>query len=122
MVGSGIVLFLMSVLCYHWQKATDMPLLEFALSVMTFAYAGLIGVYFTAVFTRRGNVASVLCALVLGFLTILFLQPYCLTFLGLKDVLPKIAFPFQLCIGALVATLTCWFGAPMKQVTDRGAH
>jgi solute:Na+ symporter, SSS family len=64
MVGSGIALFGMSILCYHWQRATDMPLLEFALSVMTFAYAGLLGVYFTAVFTNRGSSASVIAALV----------------------------------------------------------
>jgi solute:Na+ symporter, SSS family len=70
MVGSGFALFGMSILCYYWQSATDMPLLEFALSVMTFAYAGLLGVYFTAVFTNRGSNASVVAALIVGFVTI----------------------------------------------------
>jgi solute:Na+ symporter, SSS family len=110
MVASGFALFAMSIICYYWQTATDMPLLEFALSVMTFAYAGLLGVYFTAVFTHRGSVTSVIAALIMGFITIALMQPYSLAALGLTDVVGKIAFPFQLCIGTFVATLTCLLG------------
>jgi solute:Na+ symporter, SSS family len=110
MVGAGVILFAMSIICYFWQRATDMPLLEFALSVMAFAYAGLLGVYFTAVFTSRGSTNSVIAALVVGFATITFLQPYVLAGLGLDGLTGKIAFPFQLCIGTLAATLTCLLG------------
>ena len=47
----------MSVLCFYWQRYTEAPLLDFALAVMTFAYSGLLGVYFTLLFTRRGSSA-----------------------------------------------------------------
>jgi SSS family solute:Na+ symporter len=117
MVASGFALFGMSILCYYWQKSTDMPLLEFALSVMAFAYAGLLGVYFTAVFTKRGSDMSVIAALIVGFVTIAAMQPYGLDALGLKDVVGKIAFPFQLCIGTLLATLTCLVGNRQSKQT-----
>ncbi|WP_269798765.1 sodium:solute symporter family transporter [Aquidulcibacter paucihalophilus] len=117
MVVCGCALFLMSILCYFWQRATDMPLLEFALSVMTFAYAGLLGVYFTAVFTDRGNTTTVLLALGIGFLTILALQPYVAKSLGLSDFIPALAFPFQLCIGATISTLICCAGRRQSNVS-----
>lgn len=43
---------------------------------MVFAYTGLLGVYFTAIFTDRGSESSVLMALIAGFLTTLLLQAY----------------------------------------------
>lgn len=107
MVGSGFAVFAMAVLCYFWQRASDMPLLEFALAVMTFAYAGLIGVYVTAVFTRRGSTGSVLAALVTGFVTILAFQPYVAGPLGFGAAAGAVAFPFQLVLGALLSTAVC---------------
>ncbi|MES2337341.1 MAG: sodium:solute symporter [Pseudomonadota bacterium] len=95
----GVAMFGMAVLSFYWQRYTDTPLLEFALSVMSFAYAGLLGVYFVAVFTTRGSTGGVVAALVGGFLTVLALQPW----LGLVSA--TIAFPYQLCAGTLVATL-----------------
>ena len=50
-------LFIMSILCYYWQRYSSLPLLEFVLGVMAFAYSGLLGVYFTALFTKRGSSA-----------------------------------------------------------------
>jgi len=94
----AVALFAMAVLSFYWQRHSDMPLLEFALQVMVFAYAGLLGVYFVAVFTRRGTGASVVAALIGGFVTVLLLQPILLG-------APPIAFPWQLCIGTLVATI-----------------
>ena len=38
----------------------EIYLLDFALGVMTFAYSGLLGVYFTLLFTTRGSAASVI--------------------------------------------------------------
>lgn len=54
------------------QQAGTQTLLYFALSVMTFAYAGLLGVFAAALFTRRGNTASVIAALVVGAAVIVF--------------------------------------------------
>ena len=41
-------------------------LIPFALSVMTFAYAGLMGVFLCVLLTGRGNTASVIAALIVG--------------------------------------------------------
>jgi SSS family transporter len=103
----GVAMFLMAVLSYYWQRTLDMPLLEFALQVMVFAYAGLLGVYFTAVFTDRGSTASVIAALMLGFLTVFLLQPAIATAIGLPEILARLSFPYQLCIGTFVSTLVC---------------
>ena len=110
----GISLFLMSVLCFYWQRYTDMPLLEFALSVMVFAYSGLLGVFFTAVFTRRGSVTSVIAALLVGFLVTIVQQSYVVDMLGLPAVWKATAFSWQLCIGTGIAFAVCVAGRPVK--------
>jgi solute:Na+ symporter, SSS family len=106
----GLLLFGMSILCYYWQRYSSLPLLDFVLGVMAFAYSGLLGVYFTAVFTTRGSSVSVIAALIAGFATILAFQGYVVDSIGLPAVLKTIAFPWQLCLGTLVATLICLIG------------
>jgi hypothetical protein len=110
MVVLGLALFGMSVLCFYWQRYAALPLLPFVLGVMTFAYSGLIGVYVTAVFTRRGSTASVIAALAAGFVTILLQQSYVVDALGLPVGWKSLAFPWQLCIGAAIATAVCMAG------------
>ncbi len=95
----GVAMFGFAVLSFYWQRHTDTPLLEFALGVMTFAYAGLLGVYIVALFTSRGSTAGVVAALIGGFVTVLLHQPW----MGLTTV--TLAFPYQLCAGTLVATI-----------------
>jgi SSS family transporter len=107
MLGVGAALFAMSIVCYFWQRYSDMPLLEFALAVMTFAYAGLLGVYAAATFTRRGSPATAIGALATGFIAILALQSYSIDALGLPAALKSLAFPWQLCIGASLAFAVC---------------
>ena len=110
MVLLGLVLLAMSVLCFYWQRYTETPLLEFALGVMTFAYSGLLGVYFTVLFTRRGSSASVIWALAAGFVAIGLQQSYVVDMLGLPPAWKSLAFPFQLCVGTAVAFATCAIG------------
>lgn len=93
----------MAILSYFWQQYGNLSLISFALGVMAFAYTGLLGVYFSAIFTKRGNKNSVLWAFIGGFITILALQPY--TF-GLN-----IAFAWQMVIGTVVAFLITQTGA-----------
>jgi predicted membrane channel-forming protein YqfA (hemolysin III family) len=88
-----------------------MPLLSFALSVMVFAYSGLLGVYFNALFTQRGNATSAALALVVGFLTTLFFQPYIQDTLGTGI---DLAFPYQLCVGSFLAFVICFLGRPAQ--------
>ena len=99
----AFALSLMAILSYFWQQYGNLSLISFALGVMAFAYTGLLGVYFSAIFTKRGNKNSVLWAFIGGFITILALQPY--TF-GLN-----IAFAWQMVIGTVVAFLITQTGA-----------
>jgi len=108
----GVAMFAMAVVSFYWQRYSDMGLLEFALQVMIFTYAGILGVYFTALFTRRGTTGSVIAALLIGFVVIVLLQPGIARAIGLPALLTGLAFPFQLCIGTLVAFLVCAAPAP----------
>ncbi len=87
----------MAMASYFWQHYSNLSLIGFALGVMAFAYTGLLGVYFSAIFTKRGNSTTVLLALVGGFLTVLALQPY--TF-GLQ-----LSFAVQMVSGTAVSFL-----------------
>ena len=103
----GLAMLMMAVLSFYWQRYSNMGLLEFALQVMVFTYAGLLGVYFTAVFTDRGTTGSVIAALIAGFVTVLLLQPAIAQAIGLPKALSGLAFPFQLCVATFVALLIC---------------
>ncbi len=93
------LLSVMAMVSYFWQRYTDLPLLSFALGVMAFAYSGLLGVFFSAIFTKRGSSKTVGYALIGGFLTVLLLQPYILSiFIDLK-----IGFAWQIVTGTLVS-------------------
>lgn len=99
----AIVLSLMAIISFFWQKHSNLSLIGFALGVMSFAYTGLLGVYFSAIFTSRGNQKSVLWALISGFITVLALQPY--TF-GIN-----LDFSWQIIIGTAVAFFVTQLGA-----------
>jgi Na+/proline symporter len=89
----------MAILSYYWQRVSDIPLLDFALGVMVFAYAGLLGVYGAALWTNRGDERSVRAALIAGFMTVLLLQPYITKSLFDLDV----NFAMQIIIGTVVS-------------------
>ncbi len=74
-------------------------LLSFALGVMSYAYSGLLGVFFTGLFTKRGNDITVILALLSGAITVLLLQPH---------MLPKwfefeLAWPWWMVFGTMVS-------------------
>jgi hypothetical protein len=120
MVLLALALLAMSVLCFYWQRYTEAPLLNFALSVMTFAYSGLLGVYFTILFTHRGSSASVMAALATGFLAIALQQDYVVDVLGLPYSWKSLAFPYQLCLGTAVAFATCLLGNQARNRSSGG--
>lgn len=122
MLLTALALSLMAILCYYWQQYSDMPLLAFALSVMVFSYSGLLGVFFTALFTRRGNSRTVTAALITGFLITLLLQPYVLQHLSPTLTALDLGFTWQLCLGSLVAFFVCVSGAPAKPTPDKAAY
>lgn len=101
-IGFAIVLSLMAMISYFWQRYSDLPLISFALGVMAFAYTGLLGVYFSALFTSRGNAKTVLFGLFGGFVTVLLLQPYVF---GMT-----LGFSWQIVLGTFVSFIIVQFG------------
>ena len=91
----ALLLFGMALLSYFWQRYSELSLIGFALGVMAFAYTGLLGVYFSAIFTSRGTDKLVPFALTGGFLTVLSLQPYTFNI--------HIGFAWQITLGTLLA-------------------
>ena len=77
---------------------------------MVFAYSGLLGVYFTALFTRRGASWSVIAALITGFIVTLLMQDYIVDSLHLPGSWKGLAFSWKLCIGTAIAFLVCQLG------------
>lgn len=119
-VAWGIILGLFAMLCIAWQASAREQVLPFVLGVMAFAYAGLLGVFLTALFTRRGNTASAITALIAGFLVVLLLQPVIFAALTAHTPLAglKLASPWRLLIGTVIATLICCAGRPRTVPSD----
>ncbi len=118
MIIVAFALSAMAILCFYWQQYTDTPLLAFALSVMLFSYSGLLGVYFTALFTKRGSEASVTAALITGFVITLLFQPYIQSYYLPESMLFDLAFTWKLCIATFISTLVCLVGKREKIITE----
>lgn len=127
-VGWGLVLGGFACLCVFWH--TRGTIISFVLGVMTFAYSGLLGVFLTALCTRRGNSLSAILALCVGFVAVLLMQPgiwawwtglveWTLATPGVDDGFRlgelKLAFPWRLTVATTLAFLTCWAGRPVKR-------
>lgn len=111
-VGWGVVLGLFALFCIVWRQTSKLDIINFVLSVMTFAYAGLLGVFLTALFTRRGTTASVIAALATGFIVVLLFQPFIWPRLiagspWMVEHFSSIAWPWHLVAGTLAATIVC---------------
>jgi SSS family transporter len=109
----GVVLAAFALLCIPWFKASGQTIIGFVLGLMNFAYAGLLGVFLTALFTRRGSTASAIAALVVGALVALALRPEIWRVVlvwrtGNPDAVLSfwLAFPWQLAVATLAAFLT----------------
>jgi len=107
----AILLSFMAMLSFYWQQYSELPLLNFALGVMAFAYASLLGVYGAAIFTNRGNEKTVLLALIGGFLTVLILQPYIIGEL----INLKIDFSVMMILGTVVSFFIMMLGKKEKK-------
>lgn len=127
-VGWGLILGGFAIVCVFWQYRDGEiqeggTLLTFALTVMTFAYAGLLPVFLTTILTKRGSTASVIAALVTGFTLVLLMQPIfwdLVTDLDALDpdtpllALLDMAFVWKLGIASLVAFGVCQIGDAPK--------
>jgi len=109
-LGMGVLLTGFAVVATYLQQAGGQTLVDFALGVMTFAYAGLLGVFLTALLTPRGNNASAIAALFAGAVVVLLCQPYMLPRLMGQQF--TLAMPWWMVIGTTVSFLVCVAGAP----------
>ena len=110
----AFLLSLMALLSYYWQQYTDLPLLSFALGVMSFAYAPLLGVYGAAIFTQYGNERTVFWALISGFVTVLLLQPYIFGSWIDATFDLKVDFSIMIILGTLVSFLVMTTGSQKR--------
>ncbi len=101
-IGWGVILGAFAVFSALWQSARpNTTLIDFALTVMVFAYSGLSAVYIAALFTKRGNSASVVAGLLVGFITVVVMQTW---------FSKSLAFPWQLTLAFVLAFLTVMCG------------
>jgi len=113
-IVSGLAIGGFAMACIALYNPKQNTLIGFVLSVMNFAYAGLLGMFLIALFTRRGTQASALWALATGFAVVFLLQPSIwkvwtnLTPWLQEHVNPiQLAFPWHLVLGATAACLVC---------------
>ena len=105
----GMLLTGFAIVTAVMQEASGLNLVDFATGVMCFAYAGMIGVFLTAIFTKRGNTASVVAAIVVGALIIIPLM-FQKQIFGTQ----YIAWTWWAPIGGIISTTICMLGKPKK--------
>ncbi|QOJ01752.1 MAG: sodium:solute symporter [Phycisphaeraceae bacterium] len=127
-VGWGVVLGAFALLCIPWKEAAGQTIIDFVLGVMNFAYAGLLGVFLTALFTRRGNSVSAVAALVAGALTVLAMRPEVWRLAGrwwtgdpAFEAGFSLAWPWHLITASAVATAVCCLGRSPASAKEGGS-
>lgn len=113
----GALLTFFAIVAALMQEAGGQTLVDFALGVMSFSYAGLLGVFLCAVFTKRGNVKSVIAALIIGALVVLALQPFIMptwTNVIFGQVI-NLAWPWWIVVGGSMSFIVCALGTPYKK-------
>jgi SSS family transporter len=122
-LGMGLLLILFAIWSVFRYDAKKDTILQFALGVMAFAYSGMLGVFLTALLTRRGNGASVIAALVVGILVTAVLQKsvYPVWTKALFGKPHELAEFWWLPIGATVSFLVCVAGSPVKTRVDEAS-
>ena len=101
----AVALGLFAAVCVFWQRASDERLIDFALGVMVFAYGGLLGVFLTTLFTKRGSSRSAVAALVTGFAVVVAMKTYPVVFR-----ITPIAFGWQMVVATMLSFSVCCFG------------
>ena len=106
----GVLLTGFAILTCVMQQSSGLNLVDFATGVMCFAYVGMLGVFLTAIFTKRGNNRSVLAALIAGVLIVIPLMFQ-------KELFGAnyIAWTWWCPIGGIVSTLVCMAGKPYQK-------
>lgn len=119
----GVVLTAFAVVAALMQGTGDQSLVDFALGIMSFSYAGMLGVFLCAVLTRRGNVTSVIASLIVGCVVVLMLQPGIIDWWStplLGEPL-KLAWPWWVVIGGSISFGVCCAGSPVVKTQKSSA-
>ena len=97
--------------CALWQTASGQTLIDFALGVMVFAYAGLLGVFATALLTKRGSPASAAAAMGVGLMLVVAMDPSVWP-LWFGEHTPPLAFSWRMTVAATGAFVVCLSARP----------
>jgi SSS family transporter len=119
----GVLMSLFAIGCALLFNSKS-TLLSFALGIMSFAFAGMLGVFLTALFTRRGNAVSVIASLICGAVTIAMLQNGILAWwtTRLFGAPHTLAWPWWMPIGTAVSFLVCIMGSSRAILRHRPPH
>lgn len=106
----GVLLTGFAVLTCVMQQSSGLNLVDFATGVMCFAYVGMLGVFLTAIFSKRGNNKSVIASLIAGILIVIPLMFQ-------KELFGAnyIAWTWWCPIGGIITTLICLAGSPDRK-------
>ena len=116
-LGMGLLLICFAVWSvFRYDPAKD-TILQFALGVMAFAYSGMLGVFLTALLTKRGNGTTVVLALIVGVVVTALLQKavYPVWTEALTGKPHELAEFWWLPIGATISFLVCVSGNPIRR-------
>lgn len=109
----GMLLTLFAIVTAVMQEASGLNLVDFATGIMCFAYGGMIGVFLTAIFTKRGNNKSVIAAIITGALIVVPLM-FQKQFFGQT----YIAWSWWCPIAGIISTAVCLMGKPKTAVQN----
>ena len=120
MIGWAVLLAFVAYGLAIWQSRDERTLLEFALGVMSYAYAGLLGVFVVTLFTGRGSASSVIAALFVGAAVIAVTEPLVVRSLEL-DWMPGLALGWRMTIAVLAAGAVAAWPRSRSSRTDSSA-
>lgn len=120
LMGAAMTLF--AIGCAYAYDPKDRGFLDFALGVMTFAFSGMLGVFFTALLTRRGNSASVILSLVTGAAAVALMRdaPFRWVTGRVLGTAHTLAFTWALPVATALAFLVCVAGRPSRAAAGEG--
>lgn len=111
----GLCMSMLGVLCVFLYDKQGRTLIDFALGILSFSFTGMLGVFLTALLTRRGNVVSVIAALASGVAAVVLMQPRILPFWSAKLLghALNLASTWWMPIGTLLTFAICASGRPI---------
>ena len=118
--GMGAVMTLFAIACVYAYDPKLKGFLDFALSVLNFAFSGMLAVFLAALLTRRGNSATVIAALAAGVAATALMQDKPFKWLtGVVLGTPRtIAFTWGLPVATGLAFLICVSGKPRGGIRE----